>query len=129
MQLKIIPALCLVVALSSQEGSAFTGLRAGPPPPRPGRLLRDGEKLCKIVQKAADKIVGTGEISDLAGCTELGAAAAGACELAGLGPEDPLSDVCAGVLGVAGKVACDKMVSSGADFGINSLLAAVGCSE
>ena len=127
MQLKIIPALCLVVALSSQEGSAFTGLRAGNAPS--GRLLRHGEKLCKIVQKAADDIVGTGEISDLAGCTELGAAAAGACELAGLGPEDPLSDVCAGVLGVAGKVACDKMVSSGADFGINSLLAAVGCSE
>jgi hypothetical protein len=56
-------------------------------------------------------------ITTAAGCTATAAGVAGACEVVGLGPEDPFADGCAAVLGVAFEATCKTIVDEGVSFG------------
>merc|ERR1712178_76954 len=53
--------------------------------------------------------------------------AAAACEAAGLGPEDPLADTCAGILGSTVAGACVAAIKEGGSFTGGQCKQAAGC--
>lgn len=57
------------------------------------------------------------------------AEAVATCEAVGLGPEDPLADACAFVLGTVVTTACEAAVSKGVKFGKAQCKTAAGCSS
>ena len=60
-------------------------------------------------------------------CTLKASEAAGICELAGLGPEDPAADACALALASALNGACIAAVKEGGEFTQGELLKHTGC--
>merc|ERR1712096_396005 len=51
---------------------------------------------CEVIKSASSSIVGSGlKVATQGACVAGDVAVGGACEVAGIGPEDPLSDVCA----------------------------------
>lgn len=85
-----------------------------------------GGSACEIIDKVCDTIF-EHPAKTKAACVLDAAAAAGVCETVGLGPENPLADVCAFVLGGAVGVACEKLVDTGLQFGADKCKQIAGC--
>lgn len=90
---------------------------------------------CPLIKKGVGYVVktaekeGKAEISEV--CTELATELGAACEIVGLGPEDPLADVCAGLLVTAAESTCNKYLNKemdklGSEFS-NDLISGAGC--
>ena len=81
------------------------------------------------VMKAAAKIVvpGAAMVTSEAVCVADDVEVAGACELAGGGPEDPFADTCAGVLATAVEVACEAALHGGFELTADGVIKKLGC--
>lgn len=81
---------------------------------------------CCVVEGALDSIMSTA-IGTLAQCEDLAAEGAGACEVAGGGPEDPAADACATAMGIGLLSACEGTVDAGAGFTSEQAKQSMGC--
>jgi len=84
----------------------------------PKRLAHSGLS-CSTLDSACGAVFNaeTVAITSFTGCTLSAAGIAAACELAGLGPEDPFADACAAALGFAFETGCLVTVGVGGVFG------------
>lgn len=90
-----------------------------------GRKLT-GKFICDIIDPACKWLVGEG-VDEVVECTVDATEAGAACEIVGLGPEDPFADVCAAMLSSALEGACVAAVSKGETWGTNQCESACGC--
>merc|ERR1719436_522029 len=80
-------------------------------PPEPAGLT------CAILDVVCDTVFGVAsKLTTQAECTADDALIAGACETAGIGPEDPLSDICAVTFASMFQYACGKAVGEAGKF-------------
>merc|ERR1712034_66908 len=83
---------------------------------------------CEVIKSASSSIVGSGlKVATQGACVAGDVAVGGACEVAGIGPEDPLSDVCAAILATAFEVACTAAISEGGTLTADALSKQAGC--
>jgi len=95
--------------------------------PIPVRKKVFGETIdvCPILATIAGTVIGTAGLSAW-GCAGVGVSGAGACEVSGLGPENPAADVCAAVwVGFAGT--CLSLIWAGVAVTSTTFLAYAGC--
>merc|ERR1740123_2357371 len=87
--------------------------------------------LCKLLAKAADTVAKkfAGKSAGFIACGEEGLETAGVCEAVGIGPEDPLADICAVGLGYAVDRACRMAAKDGVGLSAKFILERVGCSS
>jgi hypothetical protein len=78
---------------------------------------------------ACQKLIGDKGVRTLAECTKLAGEAVLACETVGLGPEDPLADLCAAALGAGFEVGCTAAVEAGRTVTINTCMGFAGCNS
>lgn len=81
---------------------------------------------CFIVKGVCDTI-GAMHIDSTAGCAEMAVSAASICEAVGLGPEDPVADLCAAIVGGAIEDACKEVVQQGQKLSAAECKRAAGC--
>merc|ERR1712096_144567 len=83
---------------------------------------------CDVIKSASSSIVGSGlKVASQGACIAGDAAVAGACEVAGIGPEDPMADVCAAILATAFEVACTAAIAEGGTLTADALSKQAGC--
>merc|ERR1719163_2376712 len=89
---------------------------------------------CPVIKKAINYVVkeaksyAEDEIDDM--CAEMAVELSAACEIVGMGPEDPLADACVAAFGYMGKECADegkKLVEKYADIGANDFIKMVDC--
>merc|ERR1719389_319029 len=85
-----------------------------------------GKVTCEVVGVACSKVFTTA-VTSIVGCTLEDATLVAACEAAGLGPEDPLADACAAILGTTVEAACVAIVKQGGSFTSALCKKAAGC--
>jgi len=66
-------------------------------------------------------------VTSVVGCTLDDAAVVAACEIAGIGPEDPFADACAAILGITVEAGCVAMVNEGGAFTAAKCKSVAGC--
>merc|ERR1719150_2818203 len=85
---------------------------------------------CDIYDAVCDIVIGAaGKAASKAECVADDALIAGACETAGIGPEDPLSDICAVTFATLFQTACSEAISEAGKFTKEGCKAAGGCSS
>lgn len=82
---------------------------------------------CDVIGTVCNVVFSSVATSAL-GCTEDSALVVAACEAALLGPEDPLADTCAALLGGICEVSCIAAVAAGGSFSAHSCKKAAHCS-
>jgi hypothetical protein len=85
-----------------------------------------GKLTCEVIKLACNKVFVKAATS-IVGCTLEDATVVAACEIAGIGPEDPLADACAAILGTTVEVACVAAIKSGGKFTSQMCRKAAGC--
>jgi hypothetical protein len=81
---------------------------------------------CTIIDDACNALYAVAKTS-VAGCTLDAATTIAACEIAGIGPEDPLADACALILGTTVEVACVSAIKAGGKFAAGQCKKIAGC--
>ena len=81
---------------------------------------------CLVIDGAAKALILT-DVSDDSGCAELGTYAMLECESAGGGPEDPVADTCAAVIGSVVVASCEETVADGDTYSASDLESDCGC--
>jgi len=85
-----------------------------------------GPITCKVIDAACNKVF-TKAVTSIVGCTLEDATIVAACEIAGIGPEDPLADACAAILGTTVEAVCIKTIKAGGKFAASQCKKAAGC--
>jgi len=97
---------------------------AGDPCTTPGF----GGIMCDIYDAVCDIVIGVaGKVAKKFECVADDALIAGACETAGIGPEDPLSDICAVTFASMFQYACGKAIGEAGKFTKKACKALGGC--
>lgn len=86
-----------------------------------------GLSLCGVITKACLRVVPAGGVSGFFGCTGASVGIAVACEIAGGGPEEPLSDLCAIGMGAKFEAACIAAWWEGTAFSAAACVNAMLC--
>jgi hypothetical protein len=110
-----IVGFLLVLALGSQPDAAAVPVVGTSNVGSKDTTVLELKLPCSVVDKLCDYI-SKNPITGKAGCTAAGAGAAATCDTIGLGPENPLADVCAGVAGGALAMSCLHTISKGGTF-------------
>ena len=96
----------------------FTKLKLGNPPPDASQIeLPDAlKKVCSLACEVLFTSL-TSVATTYLGCTEDALEVVTACEIAGVGPEDPLSTACAVTMGATFLTTCISVVEKIGEFG------------
>jgi len=81
---------------------------------------------CKIINLACSKLFAKA-VTSVVGCTLDDALVVATCEAVAMGPEDPLGDACAAILGITVEAGCVAMVNKGAAFTAAKCKSVAGC--
>lgn len=90
--------------------------------PKPGPTFLT----CAVVKGICDTIGKQNIVTD-AECEAIADGAGSTCEIVGLGPEDPLADICLAVVRGAIKDGCKEVVKQGEKYGVSECKSAAGC--